>query len=169
MHHWGDGFKHFADVSGAARDIAMFCKRWGRIGVRDYKEKYGTARVYCGFGYTQLHSLIWPGHIYSRYPFGVSKYGWKLNATRFGKWLGNKIWRLDCNFSRFFFQNKIIGGLICKYQIWIYKKAYERALKKYPYIVKEILYGADYPELLRHLMPHAMIRDLLGLEEECPF
>jgi len=168
MHRWGDDFD-FAAVSYAARDIARFCKRWGRIGVRDYKEKYGTARVYCGFGYTSFHGLIWPGHMFCRFPFGVSRLGWKLNGTWIGKKLGHILWVADLRLSEVLLRNKFVEPLLIKYQIWIYKKAYERALKKYPHIVREILCGADYPEFLKHLEIHSMVRLLLEMEEECPY
>ena len=168
MRVWGDDFD-FAAVSHAARDIGQFCRRWGRIDVMDYKEKFGTVRVYCTFGHTTFHSLIWPGHMYNRFPFGVSKWGWKLNGAWIGKKLGHILWVANCNASRILLQNKFIERLIVKYQIWIYQKAYERAIKKYPHIPQEILCCADYYELLKHLKIHSMVRRLFKAEEECPF
>lgn len=91
MHIWGDGFEYFYEVGEAANYIGKFCRKYGRIGVRDTKEKYGTARVYC---------------------------------------------RFSSNF------------LVIIYQIWIYRLAYKKAIKKFPYIKKEILYGADWQEYL---------------------
>lgn len=129
MHHWGDGFEYFGEVGRAADEIGTFCKRWGRIGVTQTKEKYGTARVYCGFGIHQLFSLTHPGYAFSRYP----------------KWL----WTIDCLYISKIFSFLRINKVIVPYQTWVYRLAYKRALKKYPMIREEILDGADYTELLQ--------------------
>lgn len=126
MHSWGDGFPYFEEVNQAAYEIGEFCKRWGRIQVTQTKEKFGTARVYCHFGVYGLHDLTHPGYAYSRYP----------------KWL----WNLDCRIL-----SKLLSPLnriLIPYQEWIYRLAYRRALKKYPFIQEEILGGASYGKLL---------------------
>lgn len=129
MHSWGGPFPYFAEVGEAADEIGDFCAKWGRIGVRQTKEKYGTARVYCSFGAWGFHSLIYPKYVYSQFP----------------DWL----WKLDCRIG-----TKILSPfqkVIIKYQIFIYKLAYKKALEKYPFIKDEILGGADWHELLTHL------------------
>lgn len=131
MHNWGDGFPYFEDVGNAADEIGAFCRKWGRIGVRQTKEKYGTARVYCSLGWHQMHCITHPGHCYSRYP--------------------NWLWHLDCRVTpkilHFFRLNK----LIMPFHVFIYHLAYKRAIKKYPHIREEILSGADWNELLEDL------------------
>jgi len=128
-HFWGDEFPYFAEVDQAAYEIGQFCRKWGRIGVRQTKEKYGTARVYCSFGWYQLFSITHPGYAYSRYP----------------KWL----WVLDCRYI-----SKLIAPLnkiVAPYHVFIYRLAYKRAIKKFPLIREEIISGADWKELLEDL------------------
>lgn len=120
---------NWSKVELAAKYIALFLVKWGRVPVRDYKEKYGTVRVYLSFGFYGFHSIIHPQHIYNQWP----------------KWL----WTLDCNFG-----TKIINPfnkLVVPYHCWLYRLAYKRAIKKYPMIKKEILSCADYAELLKGL------------------
>lgn len=129
MHSWGDGFKYFREVGMAAQEIGDFCVKYGRIGIRASKEKYGTVRVYLSFGLWGFHSLLKPGYVYNQWP----------------KWL----WNIDCEVG-----TKILSPfnlLVIPYQKFIYRIAYKRAIKKYPFIRKEILGGADYRELLKGL------------------
>jgi len=126
MHDWSDGWPYFADVDNAARYIGLFLRKWGRVGVRDYKEKFGTCRIYLSLGWEQLHSITHPGHCYSRYPH----------------WL----WILDCKYL-----SKIVrlfNYVILPYHIWLYNKAYQNAIKKWPHIKEEILIQADFPDLI---------------------
>lgn len=126
MHHWGGNFKYFGDVGEAADWIGQYCRKWGRINVAQTKEKYGTARVYCSFGWYQLHSITHPGYHYSQYP----------------KWL----WKFDLKFL-----SKLVrpfNFLIVPYQMFIYRRAYEKAFQKWPLIKREIIGGADYPEFV---------------------
>ena len=104
MHQWGDGFKYFYEVGEAADWIGKFCRKWGRISVTTTKEKWGRACVYCHFGISSFHSIIYPGYVYNQFP----------------DWL----WKLDCNFSRIFWYKKYtypLQWLIQKYQTFIYR------------------------------------------------
>ena len=134
MHMWGDWPDElFAQVGAAADYIGDFCVRWGRINVRQTKEKYGTARVYCSLGgYASLHGLLFPNYVYKH--------------RRFPDWL----WKLDTYYLSKVFSLFTKYGF-GKWQILVYKEAYRRAIKKYPMIKAEILCGADYDELLEHL------------------
>lgn len=119
-----------------AEYIGLNLRRWGRISVTQWKEKYGTVRVYCDFGWYQIHSITHPGYVYSRYP----------------QWL----WILDCDW----------GSRLCHYlsrvvvplQRKLYTHLYGRALRKWPHLRREILTGADYPELLTKYGMH-VVRD----------
>lgn len=129
MHHWGDGFKYFSDVDEAAFEIGQFLRRYARMSVTQTKEKYGTARVYCHFGWSQMFSITHPGYVWSRYP----------------QWL----WKFDV-----YYISKIIQPLnlvVVPFHRFMYTLAYRLAIKKYPHIREEILGGADYPELLEKL------------------
>lgn len=129
FHLWGGDFQYFSDVEDAAYEIGQFCTRWGRISVGQSKEKYGSARVYCHFGWYQLHCITHPGYAYSQYPHWL----WKLDCT-----LGGRIVR------PFWF-------IVNPWQKFIYRLAYKRAIKKYPHIRDEILAGADWPDRLEGL------------------
>jgi hypothetical protein len=123
MHSYGDGFQYFMEVHDAAFEIGEFCRKWGRICVTQTKEKYGESRIYCHFGIEQYNDIFYPGYVWIKSP----------------RWF----------FSREFPSS--LSNLIVPWQYFIYRLAYKRTIKKYPYICQEILGGADYPELLENL------------------
>lgn len=127
MHDWGDEGVDWVGIGNAAHYLSTYMKKWGRLSAHS-KEKYGTVRCYCHFGYLSLHGLIYPGYVYNQFP----------------KWL----WHLDCmyisKFLQFFFEKPYV-----KWQVFIYKRAYQNALKKWPHLRKEILCAADHRELIK--------------------
>jgi len=130
MHTWEEQGVDWKGINDAAEWIGSFLVRWGRVSVSDTKEKWGTARVYCRFGWTQLHDLTHPRYAYLQYP----------------KWLI----RLD--FAVFMpIISRSIGRWIVPYHKFLYRLAYKKAIKKWPHLKLEILNGADYPELLDSL------------------
>jgi hypothetical protein len=142
MHQWGTEGVDWAGISEAARFIATNLVRWGRVGVRDWKEKYGTVRVYCGLGWYQLHSITHPRHCFARYP----------------QWL----WALDCRVgSRIV---RPLNWLVVPYHKWLYRRVYGQALKKWPHLRLEILAGADYAELLQPFGVHRIRTSQNGYE-----
>lgn len=131
MHSWGDEGVDWAGISNAAHWIGEELARWGRIGVTDTKEKYGTVRVYCHFGWHQLHSVTHPRYHYSQYP----------------RWL----WNLDCTYlSRLM---PLFNWAVIPTQKRLYRHVYRRALLRWPHLAGEILMGADWTELLVGLDP----------------
>jgi len=124
-HFWGDDFD-FASVEQAAHEIGIFCIKWGRIPVRQTKEKYGTVRVYNSFGIENLYWFIRPNYCFYRAPIWVRKLD-------------------DATFGRLF---ELLRPLIVKYQIYIYNKAYQNAVNKYPHLREEIVVNADFPEFI---------------------
>ena len=126
MHDWSSDWPYFGDVSDAADYIGSFLRKWGRVGVMQTKEKYGTVRVSLSLGWTQLHDITHPGHYFSRYPNWLCKLDWF--------YLSKAIRLLNC--------------IILPYHKWLYNKAYQNAIKKWPYIRDEILIDADYPEYI---------------------
>src|SRR3990167_9164376 len=125
MHDWSEKDFDWKALNDAGHDLQTFCLRYGRIGMH-VKEKWGTLRAYTSFaGYPILHSLIYPGYVYNQFP--------------------NWLWHLDFKLSPVL--EKLLGP-IHKYQSFIYRKGYEKILKKYPHIRKEITCCMDYPELL---------------------
>ena len=129
MHCWGDENVDWNGIDDAADYIGMGLRKWGRVDVTQFKEKYGTVRVYCYLGITMFHQLIWPGYCFNQYPF---------------KWM----WLLDCKFFRVW---KYINYLIIPFHRYIYRKYYANAIKKWPHLREEILCCADYDELLKGL------------------
>lgn len=131
MHSWGEEGVDWHGISGAANEIGDFLVKWGRINVRDTKEKWGMCRCYLSLGWYQFHSITHPRSMFSRYP----------------KWL----WHLDCwYFSKIV---RILNFLVIPYHKWLYKLAYKRAVIKRPHLIAEILSGADFNELLVGLFP----------------
>lgn len=129
MHNWGDDSVDWKGINDAARYIAEYLVRWGLINVRDYKEKWGTVRVYLSLGWHQLHSITHPRHVWCRYP----------------KWL----WQIDCLYiSRCM---RPLNYLVVPYHKWLYRRAYRNAVEMWPHLRKEILCAADFSELLDDL------------------
>ena len=129
MHYWGEEGVDWHGITDAAHYIGHILRRWGRVGVADCKEKYGEVRVYCTFGWHQLHNITHPGHFFSRYP----------------KWL----WELDCTYLHYLIRP--LNVAVIPIQRSLYRIAYRRALRKWPHLRDEILEGADFPELLREI------------------
>jgi hypothetical protein len=129
MHMWGDEDFDWKGLDQAIRFIDTNLVRWGRISVRQSKEKYGTARIYCSLGWHQFHSITHPRGVFNRYP--------------------RLLWDLDCKYGskivRFLF------GWVVNYHCWLYRKVYSLAVKKWPHLKEEILCCADYDELLKGL------------------
>ena len=127
MHDWSDKTFDWDSLDKAIDFIDTNLVRWGRINVVQSKEKFGTARVYCTLGWTQLHSITHPRSAFSRYP----------------QWL----WNWDCTYG-----TKLIPALfnwiVIPYHKWLYKTVYYLAYKKYPNLKTEICCMADYRELL---------------------
>jgi hypothetical protein len=125
MHDWGEEDFDWEGLNDAINIIVHEFKKW-RIGVRQSKEKFGTARIYCTLGWYQLHNITHPGHCYSRYP----------------KWL----WKLDI-----YVLSKIVPWLnliVIPIHKIVYRNAYKKACNKYPHLLVEICCCADYSELL---------------------
>jgi hypothetical protein len=127
MHHWGDENVDWGGIGECCDYFHKMSRRYGRLGGQ-IKEKYGTVRFYATFGYLSLHTLLYPGYVSSQFP----------------KWL----WRADIYyigpFLRFFFEK-----IFVKWQIFIYSRMYQTAIKKWPHLRKEILCAADHPELIK--------------------
>jgi hypothetical protein len=117
-HQWGDDFDWKAlDEAGYYIQESV---KWCRLGIH-WKEKYGTLRVSPWFFNGTLHSLIYPNCAYSWFP------GW--------------LWRFDIEvLSKFL---GIFKRPIQYIQTKVLKRAYKKAVEKWPHIKKEIL--EDYP------------------------
>lgn len=115
--------------SEAAHFIGEGLRRYARLNVTDMKTKFGEVRVYCGFGWHQVHCITHPGYAYGRYP----------------QWL----WELDCRFGHIIMRP--LNIVVIPLQKWAYRWYYKKALERWPHIRRSILQGADWPELLKGL------------------
>jgi len=117
----------YSGIDSAADEIGKFLVKWGRVNVTQTKEKYGTVRVYCSFGWSSLYAITHPTHHYYRYP----------------KWL----MLFDIKYL-----SRIIPPLtnwaIVPYHKWLYRLAYKRAIAKRPHLRSNIYYSADFMEVL---------------------
>lgn len=130
MHDWSDesfDWKSLNEAEGILYDTLKFY----RVPVRDIKEKYGTLRCYTGLGWTSLHSIAYPGYVYSQFP--------------------NWLWKFDVNYGYPILKYTGIAYLSYNLHCWAYRRAYAKAVKKFPHIRTEILCCADYDELLKGL------------------
>ena len=112
-----------------AHEIGEPLRNRYRLSVVDCKEKYGTVRVYCSFGWWSLHDVVYPGYMFNRFPLWLRNLDYHL--------LGPILHQLS--------------RLIVPIQIRAYRRAYRRAVKKYPHYRTAILDCADWPEYLKGL------------------
>ena len=130
MHKWGDNGVDWSGISDAAHEIAEYLTKYGRISVQDAKEKFGTVRVYCDFGYFSVRTILTPRSGY-----------WSSNPT------------LDAIDRVVMPLISRMNPMIVKYHEFIYRRAYKKAILKYPHLIGEIMSGADYYSLLEGLFP----------------
>jgi hypothetical protein len=126
MHYWGDEGVDWEGIDAAAQYIGEGLRKW-RVDVRQWKEKYGTVRVYCGLGLQNLHQLTHPGYCYNQWP----KWAWKAQFL----WPARALVR-------------ILNLFVLPLHIWLYKRYYREAVRRWPHLKKEILCCADFDELL---------------------
>ena len=113
-------------------DIAVSISRrllQARVNVRDAKEKFGTVRVYCTFGWYTLHDVVYPGYHFNQFP-------------RWAQLLDNTVTQTIVQYA---------SRWVEPYQRRVYRQAYKDAVEKYPQYRTAILSLADWPELLEGL------------------
>lgn len=128
MHSWGELGVDFAGIQDAAEYIYIYLKRW-RCPVRDYKEKWGTVRVYTGFHWERgwlMNHLFYPNYAYYQFPRWVRTVDSWIPAH----WL---------------------NPILVPFYKFLYRRAYRNAVLRWPHLRLEILSGADYHELLEGL------------------
>lgn len=132
MHNWGDESVDWDGINDAARYIGNTLATFGRVPVFDYKEKYGTVRVYCSFGWAGLYTIWRP------------KYHWlpKWWPYKLDLWLASSkpwMWMND--------------HVVIPLQQKLYAYVYKRAVQKWPHLYKEIVSQADWGELFEGVVP----------------
>lgn len=126
MHYWGDKNVDWEGITEAAYYIGFNLRRYGRITVTDMKEKYGTVRVYCYFGWSSIYDMYY-------------NHGYYNNKSKFLNWFDDVV---------FYKVSNLLNKVLIPYQKIVYKYYYGQALKKWPHLKGEILYDCDHPELL---------------------
>lgn len=130
MHDWSDDRFDWKGLDDAISIIEKRFKR-ARISVFQYKEKYGTARVYMNrLGWGSLHDFFYPGYCSSQ---------WR-------KWWNSWLWYADCKYGRYLM--RLINKIVVPWHMRVYRAAYEEAVKAHPHLSVEILIMADYQELI---------------------
>lgn len=125
MHYWGDKSFDWLGLDKAIDIIEKDLRFW-RISVRQTKEKFGTARIYCRLGWYCLLDITHPGYTFYRYP----------------KWL--------MTFDIFILSRIIpfFNFIVLPIHKKVYHDAYKKAVIKYPHLKEEICCMADYVDLL---------------------
>lgn len=129
MHDWSDQSVDWDGIGNAAHYIGTELRKWGRVPVRDCKEKWGTVRVYCSLGWYSIHDITHPGYAFIQY-----KKGGLLHYLNYACWFNNIF--------------RIVNIVIYPYHKWLYRKIYSNAVRKWPHLRDEILVQADFSELL---------------------
>jgi hypothetical protein len=114
---------------GAIADYIKDRLLLARIPVYDAKEKWGTVRVSCTFGWYSLHDVVYPGYHFNQFP----------------RWLQVLDYKVLSTFVQY------ASKLAEPYHRKVYRRAYENAVRKYPHHRTAILEWADWPELLKGL------------------
>lgn len=132
-HYWGEEDFDWAGLDWCVNYLDTNLKRWGRINVRQTKEKWGCIRCYLSLGWSSLFSITHPGWV-------------SYKVAGYPKWL--------ITFDIYYLSRVIpflFNWFILPYHKWLYRKLYSDCVKKYPHLRQEILCCADFRELLKGL------------------
>lgn len=128
MHDWSEEEFDWAGLNDAGHFIGDWLRTWVRMEIRDVKEKFGTLRIYCGFGWQNIYAIWRPGYMWVH------------------KWWP---YRLDSAVSRVIMP--LLNKVVVPMQARAYRTRYELAVERWPHLKQEILCCADYPELLKEI------------------
>ena len=131
MHQWGDERVDWQGINDAAEYIALWLRKWARISVFDYKEKWGTVRISTTFGWHGIYPIYRPGYCWYPKWWPMRLDFWLANTTVWG-WLNDRVVILQK-----------------KAYVWRYIKAIE----KWPHLYNEIVSQADWGELFEGKIP----------------
>lgn len=126
-HDWSEKDFDWKGLDDAIDIIVWWSNKIGRFGGQS-KEKFGGVRFYCWFSDGTLYGLIKPGYYYYNWPKWFNWIDYEIIA-RVVRYTG-LLW------------------LIHKWQHFIYRAAYKRAVDKHPSLRDEILVDADHHEYL---------------------
>lgn len=128
MHEWGDENVDWRGINDAADYISAYVRKYGRMTCHG-KEKWGCVRLeYVYWGFTPM-KFIWPAYLYQpkacpNWLFTLSNYYWYVFPLKYVA--------------------RLINSIIIPYQKWIMKRAYKKAVKKWPHLEAEIMDEYDW-------------------------
>lgn len=128
QHNWGDEEFDWMALDNAIRHMDKVMRRW-RIQVRQSKEKWGQARIYCSLGLAWWPQLTHPGYQWNPWPKWARRFAY------------GPTWLLD-----------LANVLVVPIHKWAYLHAYRGAVKRWPHIKHEIMDAADFEPLLDSLL-----------------
>lgn len=132
MHNWGDENVDWDGIDDAGRYIGYWLKKWLRMEVRDIKEKFGTVRIYCSFGWQGVYSIYRPGYVWYPKWWPIKLDHWLAYDTPIFRWI-----------------NRIVVPLHARMYAWRYKKA----VQKWPHLYNEIVSAADHGHVFDGIVP----------------
>jgi len=118
-------------INNAAEFIGRGLRFW-RVDVRQWKEKFGTVRVYCSLGIQWWPQLTHPGYVYNQWP----------------RWLDFITYGSYNRWSPLCWVLRLLNLAVVPFHAWLYKRYYREAIRRWPHLKEEILRGADFHELL---------------------
>src|SRR3989304_9535108 len=122
----------WAGINDAGRYIGHWLRRWVRMDVRDVKEKFGTVRIYCSFGWNSVYSIYHPGYCWYPKWWPIKADNWLSYHTPIFDWI-----------------NRMVIPVHKKLYAWRYKKA----VQKWPHLYNEIVSCADWGEVFEGTVP----------------
>lgn len=131
IHYWGEEDFDWYNLDLAITFIGEGLRKYGRVAVYQYKEKFGQARVYCSLGLFSLEQLVRPGWCHTRWPV------WLRRLTELGVFARAMLW--------------VANRVVVPYHRWLYRRLYRLAVERWPHLHDEILDAADWSELLEGL------------------
>ena len=132
MHDWEDENVDWGGINDAGDYIGLWLRRWTRMNVSTIKEKFGTLRIYCSFGWDTFYSIAYPGYMHVK------------------PWWPYKLDLLVCRNTPIM---RILSSVASVMQARAYAWRYKKAVQKWPHLYKEIVCGADWGELFEGTVP----------------
>lgn len=129
MHYWGDDWPYWDDLYKAISEIMHIWKRYGRIGTHG-KEKWGKFRDQFWPWNGTITGLLYPGYVRIMTP----------------NWF---YWGIDQKLIRPFLLKTRLYKIVIWYQAIVYNYAIQKACKKYPNIVDELVSDLDWYQAVK--------------------
>lgn len=128
-HFWGDAWfeEHGDDLYSAISYIMESWERYGRIGSRG-KEKWGSFQDYPILWDGGIHGLLYPSYVRIKLPF---------------------VYKLDRYLTQPFTKYTGLHRLGLWYQSQVYNFVIQRACKKYPKIIDELVSDLDGYQMVK--------------------